>query len=42
MAPGEIPELNKYLVQHNIAVSALIPMRSLEEYFLGITQKESA
>ena len=41
LKPEEIPELNKYLVQNNIAVNAVIPTRSLEEYFLSITQKES-
>lgn len=33
----EIAELNKYLVNNNILVSAVIPTRSLEEYFLKIT-----
>ena len=41
LSPGEVPELNKYLVQNNIPVSALVPTRSLEEYFLNITQKAS-
>ncbi|NWF89162.1 MAG: ABC transporter ATP-binding protein, partial [Ignavibacteriaceae bacterium] len=35
----EIPDLNKHLVQNNISVSAIIPTRSLEEYFLQITEK---
>jgi ABC-type multidrug transport system ATPase subunit len=34
----EIPELNKFLVEGNVAVNALIPMRSLEDYFLAITE----
>ena len=34
----EIPELNKYLVQNQVNVSAVIPVRSLEEYFLSITE----
>lgn len=34
----EIPELNKYLVQNNILVNAVVPIRSLEEYFLTITE----
>jgi ABC-2 type transport system ATP-binding protein len=38
---NEIPELNKYLVERGINVSALIPTRSLEEYFLDITEKEN-
>jgi len=32
-----IPDLNKYLVERGIAVNALIPVRSLEDYFLSIT-----
>jgi len=35
----EIADLNKYLVDNNIPVSAVIPTRSLEEYFLQITEK---
>jgi ABC-type multidrug transport system ATPase subunit len=34
----EIPELNKYLVQNRVNVSAVVPVRSLEEYFLSITE----
>ena len=37
---NEIAELNKYLIQNNVEVSALIPSRSLEEYFLKITDGE--
>ncbi|HED36642.1 MAG TPA: ABC transporter ATP-binding protein [Ignavibacteria bacterium] len=37
----EIARLNRYFVQNNIAVNALIPARSLEEYFLNIMGKES-
>jgi ABC-2 type transport system ATP-binding protein len=32
--------LNKYLVENQIQVSALVPSRSLEEYFLKITEGE--
>ncbi|MEO8398887.1 MAG: ABC transporter ATP-binding protein [Ignavibacteriaceae bacterium] len=35
----DIAPLNKYLIENNIAVSAVIPKRSLEEYFLHITEK---
>ena len=35
----EIADLNKYLVENKIGVSAVIPTRSLEEYFLQITEK---
>jgi len=35
----EITELNKYLVNNNISVSALVPTRSLESYFLNITEE---
>ena len=38
---NEISELNKYLVSKGINVNALIPTRSLEGYFLDITDKES-
>lgn len=39
--PAEnIASLNKYLVENDIEVSAVIPTRSLEEYFLNITEKE--
>ena len=41
MSPDEVPQLNKYLVQNDILVGAVIPTRSLEEYFLNITQKVS-
>ena len=34
---NEIPELNKHLVDNGINVSAIIPVRSLEDYFLSIT-----
>ncbi|MFC2103308.1 ABC transporter ATP-binding protein, partial [Bacteroidota bacterium] len=34
----EIAELNKYLVGNDISVSAVIPTRSLEHYFLKITE----
>ncbi len=36
----QIAGLNKYLVENEVAVSAVIPKRSLEEYFLNITDKE--
>ncbi len=36
----EIAPLNKYLVENNIMVSAVVPKRSLEEYFLQITDGE--
>jgi ABC-2 type transport system ATP-binding protein len=42
LSPEEVPVLNKYLVRNDIMVGAVIPTRSLEEYFLNITQKESA
>jgi ABC-2 type transport system ATP-binding protein len=32
-----IPELNKYLVENGIMVNALVPVKSLEDYFLSIT-----
>ena len=33
----DIPQLNRYLIEHGIMVSALVPVRSLEDYFLSIT-----
>jgi len=33
----EIPEVNKYLVENGVMVNALVPVRSLEDYFLTIT-----
>ncbi|HUX61001.1 MAG TPA: ABC transporter ATP-binding protein [Ignavibacteriaceae bacterium] len=38
---GEISFLNKLFVENNILVSAVIPTRSLEEYFLNITETDS-
>ena len=35
----EIAALNRYLVENGIAVSAVIPTRSLEDYFLKITDE---
>jgi len=37
LSPDEIAALNKYFVDNDISVSAVIPIRSLEEYFLKIT-----
>ena len=34
----QISELNAYLIRNNIEVSAVIPKRSLEEFFLKITE----
>lgn len=36
---NEIAELNKYFVQNGIAVNAVVPTRSLEDYFLKITDE---
>jgi predicted transcriptional regulator len=33
----EIPLLNKFLVENGVQVNAIIPARSLEDYFLKIT-----
>jgi len=33
----DIPALNKYLIEKGVMVNALIPVRSLEDYFLNIT-----
>jgi ABC-2 type transport system ATP-binding protein len=37
----EISQLNKYFVDNNISISAVIPKRSLEDYFLKITEEAS-
>jgi len=36
---NEISALNKYFIENGLAVSAVIPARSLEEYFLNLTEK---
>lgn len=41
LSPEEIPLLNKYFVENSISVNAVVPLRSLEEYFLRLTEKES-
>jgi len=41
LEPEEISPLNKFLVENNVSVSAVIPTRSLEEYFLNITEKNN-
>ncbi|MCX6169868.1 MAG: ABC transporter ATP-binding protein [Ignavibacteriales bacterium] len=38
LTKNEIAELNKYLIDKGIAVSAIIPVRSLEDFFLKITE----
>jgi len=38
MPQDEIAELNKFLIENGINVSAVIPVRSLEDYFLKITE----
>lgn len=35
----EIAQLNKYLVENSVLVSAVVPTRSLEDYFLKITDE---
>ncbi|HKB87427.1 MAG TPA: ABC transporter ATP-binding protein, partial [Ignavibacteriaceae bacterium] len=41
MSSDKVAGLNKYLIENKIEVSAVIPTRSLEEYFLNITEKAS-
>jgi hypothetical protein len=38
LTKNEIAELNKYLIEKGFAVSAIIPVRSLEDFFLKITE----
>jgi ABC-type multidrug transport system ATPase subunit len=40
LSPEEPALLNKFFVQNDIAVNSVMPMRSLEEYFLQLTEKE--
>lgn len=37
LSKNEIPKLNKYFIENAIGVNAVIPTRSLEDYFLKIT-----
>jgi len=37
MEDKDIPEVNKYLVENGVMVNSLVPVRSLEDYFLSIT-----
>lgn len=41
LSSEKIALLNKYLIENKINVSAVVPTRSLEEYFLNITEKVS-
>ena len=36
----DVPLLNKYLIENGIMVNALVPVRSLEDYFLSITSQD--
>jgi len=38
LSTDEIPFLNRYLVENSIDIRAIVPRRSLEEYFLNITE----
>lgn len=38
LSKDEISQINKYFVQNNIDVNAVVPTRSLENYFLKITE----
>lgn len=40
MENDQIAQLNRYLVENGINVSAVIPTRSLEDYFLKITEND--
>lgn len=41
LSADKISVLNRYLIEKGVEVSAVIPTRSLEEYFLNITEKAS-
>lgn len=38
--PDEISKVNRYFIENGVDVSSIVPMRSLEEYFLELTEKE--
>lgn len=38
--PDEISHVNRYFIENGVDVSSIVPMRSLEEYFLELTEKE--
>lgn len=38
LSPDEIPLLNRFFVENAVNIRAVIPKRSLEEYFLNITE----
>ena len=39
MSPSDVPALARHLVEGGVAIRALIPRRSLEEYFLSLTEQ---
>jgi ABC-2 type transport system ATP-binding protein len=39
--PSEVPALTEKLVQNNVRVHAIVPRRSLEDYFLSLTESET-
>jgi ABC-type multidrug transport system ATPase subunit len=39
MAPSDVAELARRLVEGGVEINALIPRRSLEEYFLSLTEQ---
>jgi hypothetical protein len=38
----DVPVLNRALVRGGVQVKALVPRRSLEEYFLSITEGQTS
>ncbi|MGH2568720.1 MAG: ABC transporter ATP-binding protein, partial [Bacteroidota bacterium] len=42
MKLGDLPALNQSLVRNGVKVQALIPRRSLEDYFLSITESQTS
>jgi ABC-2 type transport system ATP-binding protein len=38
--PDEISKVNRYFIENGVDVRSIVPMRSLEEYFLELTEKE--
>jgi len=42
MKPEHVPDLNRALVRGGVKVHALVPKRSLEDYFLSITENQTS
>ena len=41
LAPSDVPELATKLVENKVRIHAIVPRRSLEDYFLSLTESET-